>query len=62
MYTKIEIQTNTHIPKTPSSHPSVETQKLTHIYNAYLHENKMYARRMRSFFPEQECDLKCSYE
>ena len=39
IYTKIEIQTNTHIPKTPSSHPSVEnTAALPHTQRTFTQE------------------------
>ena len=38
IYTNIKIQRNIHIPKTPSSHPNVETQQLTHIHNVNLHK------------------------
>ena len=38
IYTKIEIQTNTHIPITPSPHR--KTQQLTHVHKAHLHKKK----------------------
>ena len=42
IYTKIEIQTNTHIPITPSPLPTINTQQLTypHTQSAFTQKHK----------------------
>ena len=39
IYTKIEIETNTHIPITPSPHPSVRNSS-SHTYTTHIYPQK----------------------